>query len=108
MPRSVYKINKLRKTRHKYRNLRAKVILQTGDTDNSEITDREGIDTINEANKGLLDDADWECFGEERDITKTCNNGEPRTWASDEVELVAPTTTVAAAVVVGTVEPENQ
>jgi hypothetical protein len=66
---------------------------------------------MNEADKGLLDDGDWEYFGKERDITKSCNNGEPRTWASDEVEPVAPTTpttTVATAVVVETVEPENQ
>lgn len=64
MPPPIYEINKLRKIRQKYSNLRAKVILQTGDTDNSEITAREGIDTMNEAVKGLLDDADWEYFGE--------------------------------------------
>ncbi len=108
MPPPVYKINKIRKVRQKYSKLRQEVILQTGDGDNSEITDREGIDAMNEADKGLLDDADWEYFGEERDNTKSCNNGEPSTWASDEVESVATTTTAAAAVVVERVEPEYQ
>ena len=108
MPPPVYKINKIRKVRQKYSKLRQEVILQTGDGDNSEITDREGIDAMNEADKGLLDDADWEYFGEERDNTKSCNNGEPSTWANDEVESVAITTTAAAAVVVERDEPEYQ
>jgi hypothetical protein len=108
MPPPIYKINKIRKVRQKYSKLREKVILQTGDGDNSKITDCEGIDTMNEADKGLLDDAEWEYFGEERNNTKSCNNGEPSTWANDEVESVATTTTAAAAVVVERVEPENQ
>ena len=69
MPPPIYKINKIRKVRQKYSKLREKVILQTGDGDNSKITDREGIDTMNEADKGLLDDADSEYFGEERDTS---------------------------------------
>jgi hypothetical protein len=111
MPPPIYKIKKLRKIRQKYSNLRAKVSLQTGDTDNSEITDREGIDTMNAAGKGLLDDADWEYFGEDRHLIKSCNNGEPSSSASDEVEPVATTTTAPETVVVEVVEvvePENQ
>jgi hypothetical protein len=108
MPPLIYKVNKIRQFRRKYSKLREKAILQTGDGDNSEITDREGVDTMNEADKGLLGDADWVCFGEERDNTKSCNNGEPSNWANDEVESVATTTTAAAAVVVERVEPENQ
>jgi hypothetical protein len=41
MPPPIYKINKIRKVRQKYSKLREKVILQTGDGDNSKITDRE-------------------------------------------------------------------
>ncbi len=108
MPLPIYKIKKLRKIRQKYSDLRVKVILQTGDIDNSEITDREGIDTMNETGKGLLDDADWEYFGEDRDLIKSCNNGEPSSSASDEVEPVVTTTTAPDTVMVEVVEPENQ
>lgn len=108
MPPPIHKITKLRKSRQKYSNLRAKVILQIRDIDSSKITNRERINSMNEAGKGLLDDADWDYFGEKADNTKSCSNDEPSASASDEVEPVATTTTAHASVMVEIGEPENQ